>query len=617
MTDMPIAPYMAAHKLNGHYYNDVPYKSQEDTDARGFRNDCGPACVAMLDAYYFQRKVRVDDLSRQTSLAGNDSGLSVEQVAQLLTKQGLTARIAVNPSVDQLRAELKAGRPPILLIRYGDIPKRENIHDTSGHFVILTGIDEPQATVNDPDWYGAEMAQGKDFPVALADLMRAIASSPDAGKVIFTALHAQVPEVMTVATDTLHVRSLADYKQSQVIKPDLLRGQTIVVQGAQKDPTQPWTWAALISVDGQPRTGYVARELLQVPHAVTLTTRAAMAIRDAPNGNRVGVVGAGVQVSFTGTRTALAGYVWGQTFDGWIAIKSTDGLSTFCTESTPPTKMGFHYGLHLHLGTDGNAVRDMARSVFTQTGNRLGFTVINDVGLANDLAQYGFVVMRRQDGNGDVNPSIPDGTTYDQAVQIGVDFVCSRWNFMYEMARVDALVFQNEPGYHPMDYAVNIGIMQECDRRGHKAAIFAYAVGNPSGDDWSAKYDTLMPALTYAAQHGHFVALHEYGTGEDKQAPASAVQSQEWYSLRHRKMYDKLEPANRPKLLILETGNFAATFMGTQATLDDMRDYNALLDADGYVHKFMYWTLGGRGCGWAQSSMDGSEQNLKEFFLKA
>ena len=26
----------------------IPYKSQSDSDARDYRNDCGPACVAMI-----------------------------------------------------------------------------------------------------------------------------------------------------------------------------------------------------------------------------------------------------------------------------------------------------------------------------------------------------------------------------------------------------------------------------------------------------------------------------------------------------------------------------------------------------------------------------------------
>ena len=64
---------------------DVPYRAQEGPGSRRYRNDCGPACVAML--LDWQHKVKglpavqltVDQLSSETALATKDTGLSSQR----------------------------------------------------------------------------------------------------------------------------------------------------------------------------------------------------------------------------------------------------------------------------------------------------------------------------------------------------------------------------------------------------------------------------------------------------------------------------------------------------------------------------------------------------------
>lgn len=55
----------------------------------------------------------------------------------------------------------------------------------------------------------------------------------------------------------------------------------------------------------------------------------------------------------------------------------------------------------------------------------------------------------------------------------------------------------------------DIELMRAMDAIGRKAAIGSFSTGQPQVEDWRH----YLPALRYAADHGHYVALHEYGGG--------------------------------------------------------------------------------------------------------
>ena len=70
----------------GNMIASVPYKSQEDSDAHHYRNDCGPACAAMVLEWAGKGPVTIDALSGETSLAAQDNGLSCGAVVALLAR---------------------------------------------------------------------------------------------------------------------------------------------------------------------------------------------------------------------------------------------------------------------------------------------------------------------------------------------------------------------------------------------------------------------------------------------------------------------------------------------------------------------------------------------------
>lgn len=136
---------------------DVPYIRQEGTGAMQFRNDCGCACVAMLLKYHLNLSISVDQLSRDTSLVQNDNGLYTYQLVNLAVKYGWAAVQNNDMSIDIIKHNVDAKRPPVMLINYRYITKRQNQNDLSQHFVVVTGYDDDNIFINDPDfWYPNE-----------------------------------------------------------------------------------------------------------------------------------------------------------------------------------------------------------------------------------------------------------------------------------------------------------------------------------------------------------------------------------------------------------------------------------------------------------------------------
>lgn len=135
----------------------VPYIRQEGTGATQFRNDCGCACVAMLLKYHLNLSVSVDQLARDTSLVTNDNGLTTQQLEVLSRKYGLIKSVNNNLSIGLIKTQIDNGNPVVMLINYTFITKRQNKSDFGQHFVVVTGYDNNNIIINDPDfWYPNE-----------------------------------------------------------------------------------------------------------------------------------------------------------------------------------------------------------------------------------------------------------------------------------------------------------------------------------------------------------------------------------------------------------------------------------------------------------------------------
>ncbi|MFN8452725.1 MAG: C39 family peptidase [Anaerolineae bacterium] len=71
-----------------------------------------------------------------------------------------------------IHAELKAGRPVILLLRYGMISTIRMI--SAARTWTCVGYDDENVYVNDPDWWGELRAKGAMRKIPLAQFKKAI-----------------------------------------------------------------------------------------------------------------------------------------------------------------------------------------------------------------------------------------------------------------------------------------------------------------------------------------------------------------------------------------------------------------------------------------------------------
>ena len=157
----------------------IPYLSQWDLQANLRITDCGPTCVAMWLLYRLGKSPTVNALSLETpSLRNNDKGTSPEDIADLLTQNGLTADVRIGITLATIESEIDAKRPVILLIQYGPISEREDKNDVLGnHWILAVDYDADFIYVNDPDmsnsWLGGR-EKGLRLPIPKAELTTAL-----------------------------------------------------------------------------------------------------------------------------------------------------------------------------------------------------------------------------------------------------------------------------------------------------------------------------------------------------------------------------------------------------------------------------------------------------------
>lgn len=128
----------------------VPYKCQNDADANLKRTDCGPACIAMILGALGQT-VTTNAVVAASGMQG-DNGLMQSQVVNAAKAFGLSMDWSAGYTLDELKGFIDEGRPPIALIKYGNIPDRVDTKYTGGHYVVVVGYDDQRIYINDPDY---------------------------------------------------------------------------------------------------------------------------------------------------------------------------------------------------------------------------------------------------------------------------------------------------------------------------------------------------------------------------------------------------------------------------------------------------------------------------------
>lgn len=141
----------------------IPYKSQYDPDANAFRNDCGPACLAMLlNAFGYAASTNV--VYARTGARPNHY-VSVAQLMRLALNYDVPFDYMARWSLPQLLEAVHKGKGIIALVHYGawsQINPGISTQNTfqGPHFVVVVGADDEHIFVNDPLWKEMRRSQG-------------------------------------------------------------------------------------------------------------------------------------------------------------------------------------------------------------------------------------------------------------------------------------------------------------------------------------------------------------------------------------------------------------------------------------------------------------------------
>jgi predicted double-glycine peptidase len=139
----------------------IPYKSQYDDDASDFRNDCGPACVAMILNGHGVN-VSTNAVFRRTG-APASAYVSVSQMMRAAYTYGVNFDYFYPWDLNQLKLAVQEGKAPITLVHYGTWVKTGKTQSkfNGPHFVVIVGYDANHIYVNDPLWWGTRRYEGE------------------------------------------------------------------------------------------------------------------------------------------------------------------------------------------------------------------------------------------------------------------------------------------------------------------------------------------------------------------------------------------------------------------------------------------------------------------------
>jgi len=142
---------------------DVPYISQWDSNASYQKSDCFPVSVCMLLAYY-GINIDPDFLSERIGVQG---GTNFNQVQNSLKDTGHTLLYKKGQTMDDLRSSIDRGIPFGVTVNYGMLPNRQDTYQ-GAHLMVVTGYDQKDVYVNDPNFWGNRRNEGKNkkYPIS-------------------------------------------------------------------------------------------------------------------------------------------------------------------------------------------------------------------------------------------------------------------------------------------------------------------------------------------------------------------------------------------------------------------------------------------------------------------
>jgi peptidase C39-like protein len=171
---------------------DVPFRTQKD-GGQWQTSNCGPAALGMvLDGFGIVGQP-TDDLRFRShtyqGTVGMRTGTALQHVARVAEDFGLSAHGLYNAagefsrwSLDDIRGQLRQGRPVMPLVRLYLLPGHEGVGTRWGHYILLTGISEDGFFYNDP--LKPSAAEGMGRRISAEQLERAMANSHIPGQAV-------------------------------------------------------------------------------------------------------------------------------------------------------------------------------------------------------------------------------------------------------------------------------------------------------------------------------------------------------------------------------------------------------------------------------------------------
>jgi len=160
----------------------VPYRSQFDGSAYAGSN-CGPTAIAMVLEAYGQdvpTQALRDRANQLLGIYSPSSGTRTQDLARVVREHGLATfglyygQGRSHWTLDDIRREVQAGRPVVMLTFYPALP---NHHGAAGisHYIVIVGLDGDNFLFNDSATKSIQ--SGYRVPITAADLGRAWAAS--------------------------------------------------------------------------------------------------------------------------------------------------------------------------------------------------------------------------------------------------------------------------------------------------------------------------------------------------------------------------------------------------------------------------------------------------------
>lgn len=211
-------------------------------------------------------------------------------------------------------------------------------------------------------------------------------------------------------------------------------------------------------------------------------------------------------------------------------------------------------GLHIHTRDR----RDMVRRYIDEVRPPVMKWLVD--GVDPDMMRYARslgirVVLRRVADP--LYPGATGGRTLESQVLTMADQY--RGTFDYVEAANEEMQGKEDPKEFDKLAELMLDFMQVCDKRGHKACVFNFSVGQPELERWTRP--SMLACLDYAVKHGHAIGTHEYyrpvpWQGTEGWTTEGNANAEGWWMLRIVKALKILRARGIaiPKIIVTESG---------------------------------------------------------------